>query len=275
VRALDLPEEETERARMTVDFMGVTGPSGVLPHVYSLLLWERDRARDTGLHDFLDLFHHRSISLFYRAWRKQRFALSAGTGSGDAVAAHLLDIAGVGLDAMRAALPVPEEGVAFYAGLLSLQPPGAVALEQVLADYFGVPVEVEQFTGGWSALSPRDVTALSDEDEGASGTLGGGAVVGDEVWDPQAAVRVRLGPLTREQFEAFLPSGGAHAMLRALTRLVSRGQVEVEAQLVYGRESVPALVLGSEREQPRQLGWTTWLRSRPLDRDPDETTFAL
>ncbi len=275
IEALELPEDERARPEMTVDFMGLTGPSGVLPHPYSVLVWERERARDTALHDFFDLFHHRMVSLFYRAWRKQRFTLPAESGEPDLLAAHLLDLAGVGLDPIRLALRVPAEAVAFYAGLLSLQPPGAVALEQLLGDYFSVPVQVQQFTGSWSPLLRNDLTALDEEETGPSGRLGGGAVVGDEVWDPQGAIRIRIGPLTREQFDAFLPTGSAHEMLRSLARLFAGAQLEVEAQLVLGRDAVPGVVLGSEREEPRRLGWTSWIRSAAFGHDADDTTFRL
>ncbi len=100
-------------------------------------------------------------------------------------------------------------------------------------------------------------------------------MVGDEVWDPQGAVRLRIGPLTREQFDAFLPTGSAHEMLGSLTRLFSGMQLQVEAQLVLARDEVPGVVLGSEREVPRQLGWTTWMRSAAFDHDADEATFRL
>lgn len=275
IRTIDLPEDEAQPAEMVVDFLGLTGPSGVLPHSYTQLVWERDRARDTALHDFLDLFHHRLISLFYRAWRKQRIGLAAERNEEDPLARHLLDVAGVGLDPVRRALTVPQEGVAYYAGLLSMQPTGAVALEQLLGDYFGVPVRVEQFTGAWSPLLSRDITVVSEDEEGPSSTLGGGAVIGDEVWDPQGAIRVRLGPLTREQFDGLLPEGSAHEMLRALTRMVTRDQVQAEAQLVLAGASVPPMVLGGSSGEERRLGWTTWIRSGAFDHDADETTFTL
>ena len=64
---------------MDVNFLGLTGPSGVLPHIYTLLLIERRFARDRRLQDFLDIFHHRMISLYYQAWRKYRVTASFGT----------------------------------------------------------------------------------------------------------------------------------------------------------------------------------------------------
>jgi len=63
----------TEVPDMVVAFMGMTGPSGVLPHHYTQLVIDRLRFKDHALRDMLDVFNHRATSLFYRAWRKYRF----------------------------------------------------------------------------------------------------------------------------------------------------------------------------------------------------------
>ena len=41
--------------------------------------------------------------------------------------------------------------------------------------------------------------------------VGSGAVVGDAVWDRQGRVRVRIGPVSLEQYNDFLPGGRAYA----------------------------------------------------------------
>jgi len=271
VHSLDLPDEGS--ARMSVNFLGLTGPQGFLPLQYTLLIGDRKRARDGAIGDFFDLFHHRLISLFYRAWEKSRFSVVYERGEEDALTVHLRDLTGVGLDDARRHLPVPEDALLFYAGLLGPQPRGAQALKQILGDYFGLPVEIEQFVGRWYPLPKSDQCALGEE-EGASNQLGLGAVAGDEIWDAQTCVRIRVGPLTRPQYDSLLPGGAGHRSLRALTRFFSHDQFDFELQLVLARDEVPGFVLGDPAvSQP--LGYSTWLRTREFSRDADDTVLTL
>ncbi len=271
IQALEMAEGE--QARMTVNFMGLTGPSGVMPYEYTLLVAERQRARDTAPAAFLDMFHHRIIALFYRAWRKYRFVVDREQGEPDQLQGRVLDLVGMGLESELDASPVPPETLAFYAGLLSLQPRGAAALETVLEDMIEAPVRVEQFAGGWYPLPPSDWCAVGEE-SGPSSQLGAGAVVGDEVWDPQGRVRLRVGPLDRSRFDEFLPGGRSHAAVAALARFYGHEQFEFEIQLVLDGDEVPGVRLGGPDADTR-LGWTTWIRTAPRARDADETTLRL
>ena len=273
VFALDLPDDGDARARMTVNFMGLIGPAGVLPYEYTLLAMDRRREKDHGLTAFLDLFHHRMVSLFYRAWRKYRFTADYEQGKDDRVTAHVLDLVGLGLEGYRDTLPFPDEALGYYAGLLALQPRGAAALEQLIADFFDVPATVEQFVGGWFGLPRHDQCELGEEN--ASARLGGGAVVGDEIWDQQARVRIRLGPLPRDRFREFLPDGSAYGKLRSLVRFFAHDQYDFELQLALAADDVPGMVLGQDEGDPQPLGWATWIRTGIREIDADETVLAL
>lgn len=271
IRDLELPGGGP--GRLAVNFIGLTGPEGVLPYYYSLLVSERLRAHDPTLRDFLDLFHHRIVSLFYRAWEKHRFGVAYERDRRDRFTRHLKDLLGLGADALQERLGIRDEALLFYAGLFGPQQRSAGALQQLLEDYFGVPVEVEQFVGAWYRLSAATRCALG-EDGDASEQLGFGAVAGDEVWDPQARVRLRVGPLTREQYDQFLPDGSAHEPLRTLTRFYCGDQFDFDVQLILGREEVPACELGAD-EPGAPLGWCTWLRSRAFTHDPADTILTL
>jgi type VI secretion system protein ImpH len=101
-----------------------------------------------------------------------------------------------------------------------------------------------------------------------------GAVAGNEVWDQQGRVRVRIGPLTRRAYDEFLPGGQSYEALRALTRFYGNDQFDFEIQLVLARAEAPPLFLDADAA-PLALGWCTWLKTAPLDRDPDDALFTL
>ena len=265
-------EERDAQLRMTVNFLGLTGPQGVLPFAYSLYVAERARAGDHALKAFLEIFDHRLLSLFYRAWEKTHVGVVQGAGARDWLTRHLLDLLGLGSAGLHQRLAIRDEALLFYAGLMALPTRPAAALEQLVGDYFGVPVAVEQFVGAWYPLERETQSALGEED-GASAQLGFGAVAGDETWDHQSRVRLRIGPLTQAQYAAFLPGGSAHEPLRALTRFYTNDQIDFEVQLVLARDDVPRFELGADK--PLALSWMTWLSTAPLERDVDDTVFTF
>jgi len=273
IQALQL--REAAPATMKVNFLGAVGPQGVLPHEYTLLVADRLRARDAALADFLDMFHHRMLSLFYLAWRKYRFAAAREDGRDDLLGEHVLDLIGLGMRGARPLLPFPTDALISRAGLLVPQPRGAAALQQLIEDFFGVAVEVQQFVGGWFPLASADQCVVSDGEEEPANQLGRGAVAGDEIWDQQAKVRIRLGPLDRARYDSFLPGGSAHQPLSALLRFFSHDQYEFELQLVLAAEDVPGVRLGGSGEDEPRLGWSTWIRSQPRARTADETILTL
>jgi len=259
---------------LEVNFMGLTGPLGVMPHAYTELVRERLRQKDPTIRDFFDIFHHRLISLFYTAWEKYRFTIAYERDERDRFSHHLLDLIGLGTAGLQDRQEVPDDSLLYYSGLFAMTTRSAESLEQILSDYFEVPAAVEQFVGAWYPMDAENQCHLGEE-TGWSEQLGWGAVVGDEIWDTQTRIRVRLGPLTFRQYREFLPEEGAWRELRALTRFFARGEFEVEVQLVLKREEAPPCELGDAVECAPQLGWSTWAKSGPLHRDPDETILLM
>ena len=260
--------------KMTVNFFGLVGTLGTLPTRYSELVNERLAARDSTLRDFLDIFNHRLTSLLYRAWAKYRFPVSYQRGGADPFFNYLLCLIGLGSDSLRNRQPMPDQALVGYEGLLAQFPRSASALTQILQHYFEIPVELEPFAGGWRPLEPDSRTSLDDR-YAPTEQLGIGFVLGDEVWDQQTVVRLRLGPMPLAKYKSFLPDGDAFESLGSMCRFFCGEDVDVEAQLVLDRTEAPRFGLDVDgAEQPR-LGWMCWSFSKPLDRDPDETLLRL
>ncbi len=260
--------------RLTVNFMGAAGLIGPLPHAYTTLIRDRGRARDRVLRDFLDTFNHRMISLFYLAWEKYHFTVTYKKPYKDRFTLYLMDFVGLGTPGLQKRQEVRDHSLVFYAGLLGLQSRPAAALEQILGDHFGVPVEIEQLIGGWYPLD-EDAQCCLHERDVPSRCLGEGAVAGDAIWDHQSRSRAVLGPLKLKMYLRFLPGGGAYEELEGFVRFFSGGQYDMEAQLVLARAEVPDYELGAEEGDALPLGLCSWLGADALEKDPKDAILLL
>ena len=269
-----LRESPDKPPKMTVNFFGLDGPLGVLPTRYTELILERLAVKDATIRDFLDIFNHRMISLLYRAWEKYRFPVAYERGGDDPFTGYLLGLIGLGTRGLRDRQAVPDQALICYEGLLAQFPRSASAFRGMLSHYFGVKVEVQPFAGSWRPLGPGSRTRLQGGFS-KSESLGVGMVLGDEVWDQQSVVRVRLGPLSLEQYRQFLPQGSAYEPLKALARFYCGEDLDVEVQLILKRAEAPRFGLDAAGAAPPRLGWLGWIFTRPLDHDPDDTVFRL
>ncbi len=269
---------------MLVTFMGLTGPSGVLPQHYTQLVIDRLRENDTSLRDYLDLFHHRVISLFYRAWEKYRFPFSheraarEKDGDDSLFTFALYCCVGLGFPSLRRRMNVADETVLYYAGHFAQSRPSAATLEQIVGDYFQVPAEVQQFFGQWFYLSERrNQSKLPSADcpAGRNNQLGLDAIAGERVWNVPSKFRIRLGPLSYSQFRDFIPGRRRLETLAELVRLHVGMEFDFDVQLVLRGEEVPWCRLDSDSSDPARLGWNTWIRSSPLQNDVGDAVFVV
>ena len=278
---------------MTVTFFGMTGPQGALPRHYTELMLERIAKKDRVLKDFLDLFNHRLVSLFYRAWEKYQFWISSertlrrerqAIEKGpehirgfviderpqlDPIGEILLALSGLSGAASRYVLPerdhleprtdLSDHTFRYYAGMLAQRRRPAVGLEAILSDHFRWPVKVQSLCGRWLLLEPSDRTRLT---LGGNTRLGVETVAGQKVWEVQGKFRIHLGPLRYQEFCSLLPIGDAHRPLVQFTRLYAGTELDFDLQLNLRPEEVPSLKCGDKAGIGPRLGWNTWLKTR-------------
>lgn len=268
------------RVVLEVSCLGLFGPSGALPQHYTQTIIDRIRHKDYGLNRFLDLFNHRWLSHFYRAWEKHNYPSAYQTaqscGTEDTVTTILWALIGLGTSGQRGRLRLEDQSLLHYTGLLSDGHVRPTALVSLLSDWFKVSVAIRQFWGEWIRISTADQTRLEPVrlGESSNNRLGLDAVAGERVWHVENRFRLRLGPMGWEQFLQFLPTGKLLPAAVAVARTYVGPQFEFDLQLVLRRHEVPALQLGNTL-QPSCLGWNTWLGTWTEDHDPDDAVFEV
>ncbi len=270
----DLERMPTGQLKMTVQFMGLCAALSTLPAIYTEIVMVRLREKDGAMAEFFDLFNHRLISFFYRAWEKNHFFVGLEAGRDDPLSLRLLDVLGLGTANMRNRAGIADRTCIYYAGLLGRQVRTADSLRQILEDYFGVPVQVNQFAGTWRTLPKENQTFLMSTNR-ASERLGFGVVTGEEVWDHHGRIRISLGPLDFKQYGHFLPGKSGYRDLAGWVQFYSDGAYETEVQLILKREEVPACEMGGEGATGPRLGLVSWLKTKPKAVDAREATYLL
>jgi len=249
--------QDDGQVNMEVTFMGLIGPAGVMPHWYTELVVERIWQKDHSLAGFLNIFHHRLISLFYLAWKKYRFEASYLPDARDRLSHCLLSLAGPGTPGLIERIGLPAESLAFYSGLLARSIPSALAIESAVEYFAGTDANIEQFIERMLPISPEDQTRLG----AANSQLGVDTVCGSFIRECGTKFRINLGPVGYEEFLRFLPSGDLLHPIFSLVRCMVGIEYEFEITVFLKREEVPPCVLGGETPTAPRLGWSTWVKS--------------
>lgn len=245
-------------------FLGLFGSNGPLPlHLTEYVAERITHHRDHTLAGFADMFHHRMISLFYRAWANTEPTVSFDRPESDVFAEYVGSLAGFGETALRSRDAMPDLAKFHYTGYLSCQNKHAEGLRAMLADYFGLTVAIEQFVGEWLDIQDADLTRLGESSK--TGELGLSAILGSRVWACQHKFRIRFAGLSLSEYLSLLPNGNRIAQLVALVRNYLGDELSWDVSLVLQKQQVPALQLSEA-----QLGWTSWLGERDSDQDADD-----
>lgn len=261
---------EEKLPEMFVNFMGMVGIAGVLPINYTELVAERARYGDTAMWAFFDIFTHRAVSMFFRAWEKYRFPIQYERGNDD-FTAYLFDFTGLGTRGLRGKMHLDDESLLPYAGLILQKPHSTGALEQILADYFRVKAKIQQFSGQWLSLDEESITQLGK----ANSRLGLNTIVGTRVWDYQSKFRLVIGALKFAEFQAFLPNGSAYKPLLSIVRFMIGEELDFDVQLKLKAKEVPSTILTTRAKRRPMLGWTSFLKTKPFKKDDDQVILQM
>jgi len=249
-------------------FFGVFGPNGPLP--LHLTEFARDRERhedDPTFRRFADVFHHRFLLLFYRAWANAQPTVSLDRSNPRRIDTYVGSVMGLAAPEFRARDAVPDQVKLHMAGRFAQQTKSAEGLLAVLEEYLQCTFQVREFAGEWLRLSSRDWLKLGVL--GAACTLGKETVIGRSVWNCQHKFRIICGPLRLDEFRRLLPGGSSLVRLRDLVRGYAGFGIDWDLNLVLDGADVPRARLGESGE----LGWTAWLGDRNTTTDADDVVI--
>ena len=254
--------------RMYVNFLGLFGPNGPLPQ--HLTEFARDRLRNA--HDptfvrFMDVFHHRMLSFFYRAWASNEKSVDFDRTDEARYADYFGSLFGIGTASLQNRDSVPDWTKIHFAGRLAAQTRNAEGLEAILGNYFAIPTEIREFEGYWMKIPKENQCRLGETPE--TGSLGISAVAGERKYEVQLKFRIRMGPMDFADLQRLVPVGPSFRRLKDWVLNYVNQEFYWDLQCIVKAAAVPGIALG----QGAMLGWTTWLKSKEFIRDPDDPIF--
>ncbi|MBI1322085.1 type VI secretion system baseplate subunit TssG [bacterium] len=265
-------------------FFGFLG-QGVLPEHYTEDVVQDLRngkfGRKSPRKDFLAIFQHRLLSLFYRAWRKYDYlssytAARARTWSGegekpfDEISTKVFALAGFGSRSIREANGIDPDFLLYNSGAFASQSRNGLMLEKMLRNHFGVPVNVIPFIGKWLYLETQDRSRIGRY-KGKNQRIGESLIVGQKVWDMQSLIRIRIGPLSFDEFRSFLPDQPSFLELSRIVRAYIGSDNDFQIQLVLKAKETPCFRLS--RTGVTRIGYTSWVGKLPRVLDADDPLF--
>jgi type VI secretion system protein ImpH len=242
-----------ERLKVRLFGLGMLGPNGPLPIHITEIAREREELRhDPTLSHFLDLFHHRYFTIFYRAWATAQSTAGLDRAGEEKFTFYIASLTGHDVREIGQG-PLPSHARLAAAPHLVRESRNPDGLGATLAHYFRVPVHIEEYVFHWMQRPVPRQSRLGVP--GASPTMGINAMLGDHIPDRQCKFRIVLGPLDLEAYLRFTPQGTQLIRLVEWVRAFVGEEMrwELELRILPARAS-PAVLGGAQ-----QLGWSGWL----------------
>ncbi|TVQ33631.1 MAG: hypothetical protein EA376_01885 [Phycisphaeraceae bacterium] len=238
--AIEVPDEGAPKLVLTTAMPGLAGSMSLTSDSMTLAFAEGHPGAEV-----LDLFHHRSLVLLYRAWKD-------ATGRARSLL-QPLDIWSRGMFA------APE----FYwtLGTLVRGPVTVVSIRGLLADRYQ-PLQVRVRDGMLRRTSaPEGCQAALGT---SNATLANGCMVGAVISDRTCLIDVEFGPAPLEELADFLPGGGHRIQLERWLNAMLPNDALCRIVLLVQRPDMPSGLGGwSDGQQlgsmPSRLGRNAWL----------------
>ena len=259
------PDDEFSRRplfEVSTTFLGLTGSASPLP-LYMAEEVAQEDPDDAVQREFLDLFHHRLLSLLYRIESRYRVTRELTASCTDQWSRRLLALAG--FDTYERAWPgiLPPWRLLRIASLLISRVRTAekleIALQEVLAEELeGARVTVRQFVGRWVDIDARAQLGV------VNNLLGRNMLLGGRAFDRMGRFQVEIGPLSPRTWRRLMADGDLYPLAREIISLFVRDPLEYTFELILAESLSHTFSLTTGWAS--KLGRDTWLGTNQQNR---------
>ena len=263
-------EKDTDKNQytLTANIPGLYGTSSPLPTFYTEDLFDDMAKGETNTKDFLDVINQRLYELLFAGWNKYRGMQKVFEEKSKAHTDRLFSLIGMGEEALRKEIENPYE-LLRYTGLFAVGPRSASGLETILADALGgLKINVIQGVER-KGIIPEDQRPKLGENI----QLGVNSPLGNETQNRAGAFRIKIGPVSDEEYRGLLPGEALHNKLVSLTDLYISEPLEYDLEFIFKESDKPATVcLGGEKWS--MLGLDTWVYSEAIKAEPNVAQYS-
>lgn len=261
IDAIDTHDDDSPPSVRTT-FLGLYGVDARMPS-YFVEEIARNKEGAEPLAAFLDLFHHRIVTQYFRIWRKYHYPVGFREDGSDATSACLLSLAGLGFGTkvirelgartLLSMLDLLCQRTRTAEGLKSL-------LQQVVPD---ASISVEEFHPVW--VDTRGHAAMP---------LGENCVLGGGFYDRSNSICIVITPGCYRSVEDLIPGQCLHTVVMQLLQLYIGCESQAVLELRVRHALIPAPLLESGRNR---LGYTSMLASdaREASRAPIRVQLGM
>jgi type VI secretion system protein ImpH len=258
----DDPDSRRPLFEVSTTFLGLTGSASPLP-LYLAEEVAKEDPDEAVQREFLDLFHHRLLSLLYRIESRYRVTRELTASCTDQWSRRILALSG--FDTYERSWPgiLPPWRLLRIACLLISRVRTAEKLEMALQDVLaeeleGARVKVRQFVGRWVDIDARMQLGV------VNNLLGRNTLLGGRAYDRMGRFQVEIGPLSPRAWRRFMADGDLYPLAQEIVSLFVRDPLEYTFELFLSESVSHSFNLSSG--WPSKLGRDTWLGTNRQNR---------
>lgn len=264
---IDSVSLKNNKLQIAINEIGLLGANSPLPsHLIEFIFQRKYQYGDGAWASFVNMLQHRVLTMFYRSWMNAQSVLSFENKGANKFSRYIASLAGFAvLDKELPNQYVEYFSKLYFAGYSLQRNRSANNFQDLLSQYFSLPIRIEENIGQWFTLPKEEQTCLGSKKHY---TLGDGLIMGNKVYDVQTKFRITIGPLALEEFESFFKEGFNSKRLIEWVRFYVGEEHDWDVQLILAKPEIPKFILGDHNK----VGLTTWLGS--IDKDEDHLIIS-